>query len=209
MRAPEEPRIVVRWSHPLLLHRACGRADYNGQSREGKAGLNCLLCVPPTARYYSVGLPCGVAWTAQRSPSQRSGRPGPVVCASVWRRGWGGTAGCVRGLQARGQRRRGPGEVKVVGWRGTIGYGGPGGHVSGVTCRRRVDEVWGRSRCRGGGAAGGRSLGGLRARGFVGDRGLGSGRRIRSYHTKEAVLRRESCCFVVSFFLVLYVQSCS
>lgn len=122
------------------------------------------------------------------------------VCECVWRRGWG----CVRGLQARGQRRRGPGEVKVVGWRGTIGYGGPGGHVSGVTCGRRVDEVWGRSRCRGGGAAGGRSLGGRRARGFVGDRGLGSGRRIRSYHTKEAVLRRESCSFVVSFFLVLY-----
>lgn len=92
-------------------------------------------------------------------------------------------------LQARkgkgGQRRR-AGEVKVVGWWGTIVYGGPGGRVSGVTCGRRVDGV---SALGGGGSSlsrrGSRSYRsgaktGRRARGFQGFGGLelgDSGRR--------------------------------
>jgi hypothetical protein len=35
----------------------------------------------------------------------------------------------------------------------------------------------------------------------------GWGQDVGYDHTKEAVLRRESCCFVVSFLLVLYVQA--
>jgi len=51
----------------------------------------------------------------------------------------------VRGLlQARTGDSDGAGEVKVVGWWGTILNGGPGGRVSGVTCGRRVDGVEGR-----------------------------------------------------------------